>query len=127
MLIFSPRSKVFINNKCDEIKIVPVNYDTHYLIIKLDEHLKPFVKEHSLPDNDKYFMLSGTIETFSAIFFSLLDQMDAFYIQMNTIDELTFVVDPVEITTKHNYRLIKLGKHQNQLLNCLKLSEFIQF
>lgn len=35
--------------------------------------------------------------------------MAEFYAQMNTIDELTYVVDPEEITTKHNHRVIKLG------------------
>lgn len=54
-------------------------------------------------------MRSGNIETYSAIFFSLLDQMEQFYIQMNSIDELTYVVEPVDISTKHNYRVIKLG------------------
>lgn len=54
-------------------------------------------------------MSAGNIETYSAIFFSLLDQMEQFYIQMNSIDELTYVVEPVDISTKHNYRVIKLG------------------
>lgn len=35
--------------------------------------------------------------------------MEQFYIQMNSIDELTYVVEPVDISTKHNYRVIKLG------------------
>lgn len=87
-----------------------MNYDSHFLTLQLDKYLSPAVLEHSLPDNDKYFMQSGNIETYSAIFFSLLDQMEQFYIQMNSIDELTYVVEPVDISTKHNYRVIKLGK-----------------
>lgn len=65
---------------------------------------------HSLPENEKYFKPVGTIETHSATFFNLLDQMGEFYAQMNTIDELTYVVDPETITTKHNFRVIKLGQ-----------------
>lgn len=105
------RRKVFMNSACNQIKIVPVrDLDSHYLILKLDENLNVTVLSHSLPENDKYFKPIGTIETHSATFFSLYEQMDDFYSQMNTIDELTYVVDPEEITTKHNYRVIKLGK-----------------
>lgn len=105
------RRKVFMNSACDQIKIVPIrDLDSHYLILKLDENLNVTVLSHSLPENDKYFKPIGTIETLSATFFSLYEQMDDFYSQMNTIDELTYVVDPEEITTKHNYRVIKLGK-----------------
>lgn len=102
---------MFINSTGDQIKIVPVNeYESHYLILKLDQNLNVSVLTHSLPENDKYFKPVGTIETHSATFFSLLDQMGEFYAQMNTIDELTYVVDPEFITTKHNYRVIKLGE-----------------
>lgn len=105
------RRKVFMNSACNQIKIVPVrDLDSHYLILKLDENLNVTVLSHSLPENEKYFKPIGTIETHSATFFSLYEQMDEFYSQMNTIDELTYVVDPEEITTKHNYRVIKLGK-----------------
>lgn len=84
------------------------NYDSHYLILKLDGNLSVSVLEHSLPDNDKYFKSFGSIETHTAIFYDLLKQTEEFYAQMNTIDELTYVVDPDEITTKHNHRVIKL-------------------
>lgn len=107
----SSKRKVFINTECDQIKIVPVgDYDTHYLILSLDEHLNVSILEHSLPENEKYFKSIGTIDTYSSAFFNLLQQMEEFYAQMNTIDELTYVVDPEEITTKCNYRVIKLGK-----------------
>lgn len=104
------RRKVFVNSTCDQIKIVPLrDSDSHYLILKLDEHLNVTILSHSLPENEKYFKSIGTIEMHSATFFSLYEQMDDFYAQMNTIDELTYVVDPEEVTTKHNYRVIKLG------------------
>lgn len=84
----------------------------HYLILKLDEKLNTTVLSHSLPESNKYLKSFGTIETHSATFFSLLDQMEDFYAQINTIDELTYVIDPPEITTKDNYRLIRLGRLQ---------------
>lgn len=108
--IFSERCKVYISPDCQQIKIVPADdYDAHHLTLQLDDKLNVSVLSHSLPENERYFKPVGTIETHSATFFSLLDQMGEFYAQMNTIDELTYVVDPEEITTKHNYRVIKLG------------------
>lgn len=100
---------MFINENCDQIKILPnQHYESHYLILKLESNLNVSVLSHSLPDNDKYFKAFGTIETLSATFFELLKNTEEFYAQMNTIDELTYVVDPEEITTKHNYRIIKM-------------------
>lgn len=46
----------------------------------------------------------------STTFFGLLKQMEQFYAQIDTIDQLTYVVDPEIVTTKHNHRVIKLGK-----------------
>lgn len=102
--------KVYVNSNCDQVKIVPGDNDAHYLILKLDGNFSVSVLSHSLPDNEKYFKPVGTIETYSATFISLLNQMEEFYAQMNTIDELTYVVDPDPevITTKHNHRVIKL-------------------
>lgn len=68
------------------------------------------VTDHSLPDfNGKLFNFVGHLEAYAAKFYEYLDQMDEFYGHMNTVDELCFVVDPVEVTTKCNYRVIKLG------------------
>ncbi|XP_031636274.1 E3 ubiquitin-protein ligase FANCL [Contarinia nasturtii] len=104
------RSKVFVSPDCQQIKIVPSkDYDfSHYLILQLENDLNVSILEHSLPDNEKYFKPLGTIETYSATFFSLLEQTVEFYRQMEIIDELCYVVDPEEITTKQNYRVIKL-------------------
>lgn len=104
---------MFINSTCDQIKIIPVNdYDSHYLILRLDENLNVTVLTHSLPENEKYFKPINTIEMHSVTFFSLLEQMEKFYAQINAIDELTYVVDPEIVTTKHNHRVIKLGMYK---------------
>lgn len=105
---YRKRSKVFMSPDWDQIKIVPLSYDSHYLILELDKNLNVSVSTHSLPDNEKYFKPLGTIQTHAATYFELLKQTEEFYAQMNTIDELTCVVDPEEITTKHNHRVIKL-------------------
>lgn len=67
--------------------------------------------DHSLPDiNGKLFNFCGNLESYAAKFFEYLDQMEEFYCHMNAMDELCFVVDPVEVSTKCNMRVIKLGK-----------------
>lgn len=106
----SKRSKIFINTKCDEIKIIPIDFDLHFLILKLDDRQNASVLAHSLPDTEPYFKPIGTIETHSAIFYHQLQCMEKFYMQMDTIDQLTCVVDPPQVTTKHDYRIIRLGK-----------------
>lgn len=107
--IDSERSKIYVNPKCDEIKIIPTAYDAHYLIMKIDDRLNATILEHSLPETDNYFKPHGTMETYVATFFNLLQRMEGFYEQMDTMDELTCVVDPMQPTTKHDYRIIRLG------------------
>lgn len=111
LFFYSSRSKVFISNGCEEIKITPSidNIVSHFIILKLDKNLTASVLSHSLPSIDKLFKPFGTIESFVTTFFSILEHLEQFYVEMNTIDELCYVVDPMEITTKCNYRIIKLG------------------
>lgn len=106
------RGKTFLNTDCTQIKITPGDEYTadHYLILTVGEDLNVSVSSHSLPDpNGRLFNFAGTIGTFAAKFFEYLDQIEEFYEHMSTIDELCFVVDPAEITTKCNSRIIKLG------------------
>lgn len=103
---------MFVNATCDQIKIIPINDDSHYLVLRLDENLNVSVLAHSLPENEKYFKPINTIEKHSATFFNLLEQMERFYAEINTIDMLTCVVDPEVVTTKHNHRVIKLGTYE---------------
>lgn len=93
------------------MKITP-KYDgsKHYLILNLNKDGTLTLASHSLPNDDEHFKSVGTsIHSFSMRFFELLDEMEEFYGQMHTIDELCCVVDPMEISTKHNYRVIKLS------------------
>lgn len=105
------RRKVLLSDDCKQIKIVPIdNSDEHYLILEVNDDLSVNVLEHSLPDaENKLFPVCGNIESYTTIFFNYLEQMEDFYRQMNTIDQLCFIVDPVEITTKCNYRVLKIG------------------
>lgn len=77
--------------------------------MKIDDRLNATILEHSLPETDNYFKPHGTMETYVATFFNLLQRMEGFYEQMDTMDELTCVVDPMQPTTKHDYRIIRLG------------------
>lgn len=102
-----------MNADCSQIKIIPDETygGDHFLIVSINEDLHVSVLDHSLPDlNGKLFNFIGNLESYASKFFEYLDQMDEFYGNMNTIDELCFVVDPVNVTTKCNYRVIKLGK-----------------
>lgn len=103
---------MYLSDDCKRIKIIPAdNYDDHYIILAVNIDLSINVAEHSLPDTENnLFPACGSIESYTAMFFGYLEQMEDFYCQMNTIDQLCYVVDPVEITTKSNYRTIKISK-----------------
>lgn len=107
---------MFINQQCDEVKIVPIDFDTHYLVLKIDDRQNASVLTHSLPIGDEYFKPAGTLQMYAATFFELLQGLDEFYRQMDTVDQLTCVVDPLQISTKHDYRIIRLGKESDVLL-----------
>lgn len=52
----------------------------------------------------------GTIDLYVTNYFKMLNQIEQFYTQMHFIDELCDVVDPIEYSTKCDYRVIRLGK-----------------
>lgn len=69
------------------------------------------VSEHSLPEKHKWFQSStGSITNYFNEFSRLLEELEEFYSNINTIDELCFVVDPVQPSTKINYRIFKIGE-----------------
>lgn len=109
--ICSTEKHIYVDHGCNAIKIEPVNnVDSHFIVLKLDEDLIATVSSHSLPNIEKLFKPFGTVESYATMFFSYLEQMELFYGHMSTIDELCYVVDPVKIDTKCNYRLIKIGR-----------------
>lgn len=103
---------MYLNVNCTQLKITPNDsYDNgHYLLLSIENDLRVTVIEHSLPDIvNKLFNYSGNLESYAAKFFEYLDQMAPFYCHMNVLDELCFVVDPIDVNTKCNSRIIKLG------------------
>lgn len=105
----SSNKTVSVNADGDRVRIAPVDYDAHFIELQLNGNLEATVALHSLPDIDNLFKPFGTVEFFANTFFNLLDQMGTFYTQMNVIDELCDVVDPIEYSTKCSYRVFKLG------------------
>ncbi|KAJ6640314.1 E3 ubiquitin-protein ligase FANCL [Pseudolycoriella hygida] len=82
---------------------------THFLILSLTNNLEVGIFEHSLPEKQKWFTSStGTLTSFFNEFTRTLDDLEEFYSNLNTIDELCYVLDPVEPSTKCNYRIFKV-------------------
>lgn len=70
------------------------------------------VVAHSLPLANQAsgcFQTAGAIKNHIATFQMCLEQMETFYVHMNTIDELCLVVHPLVVTTKSTMRTFKLG------------------
>lgn len=104
-----------MNADCSQLKITPNDLygHEHFLILNIKHDYKVTVDSHSLPDvSGKLFNFAGNIESYAAKFFEYSNQMEEFYRHMNAIDELCFVVDPVDVNTKCNSRIIKLGTCQ---------------
>lgn len=116
--ITSDLTKILINNF--------KNYENHFIKLKLINNCALRVVEHSLPEielTDSIFNTNNSIENHLATFFRYLEQFEEFYYNMIKIDELCFVVDPIEVTTKSTVRIFKLGKHNLNyrkifILNC---------
>lgn len=103
--------RILINAADSRLKIVHAEYsDLHFVELELNESLEATVCAHSLPDIEYLFKPVGTVDFHTNTFFTLLSQMESFYTQINVIDELCDVVDPVEYSTKCDYRVFRLGK-----------------
>lgn len=85
-------------------------YDqTHYLHLTITDNLDISIAQHSLPDQCQWYQSTGTITNYLNDFARTVEELEEFYSNINTIDELCFVVDPVQPTTKHNSRIFKIG------------------
>ncbi|XP_059611563.1 E3 ubiquitin-protein ligase FANCL [Phlebotomus argentipes] len=83
----------------------------HYLEFAVTDKAQVKVTEHSLPPQlEKMFWKIGSIESHLANFNALLEQLNEFYDNMHTIDELCFIVGPANITTKTTSRIIKFNE-----------------
>ncbi|XP_037028246.1 uncharacterized protein LOC119068667 isoform X2 [Bradysia coprophila] len=82
---------------------------THYLTLSITKDLDVIPLEHSLPDQHKWFQSTGTVTSYLNEFTKSLEELDEFYSNLNAIDELCFVVDPLQPSTKNNFRIFKIG------------------
>lgn len=92
-----------------DLSEVKISDKIHYLILSITSSLDVVKKEDSLPDK-LIWSSTGTITNYLNEFTRLLEQVEEFYSNINTIDELCFVVDPIQPSTKINYRIFKIGK-----------------
>lgn len=84
----------------------------HHIDLRVDDNMEVFVTSQSLPDvidGTPIFKSSGTIEGYFETFVSYLRKLQSFYDNMNTIDEICFVVGPAKVTTKSVTRTLKIG------------------
>lgn len=106
------RFKIWVSSDYSRIRISDiVNYDGHYLNFEFNDSSDVMIASHSLPETDSInslFKQFRTIDSHLNTFLSVLVELNEFYNNMFTIDELCLVVDPVEITTKSNTRTFKI-------------------
>lgn len=84
----------------------------HHIALRVDDNLEVTVTSHSLPDvidGSPILKASGTIDGHFSQFLSYLRKLQSFYNNMNTIDEICFVVGPAKVTTKAVTRTLKIG------------------
>lgn len=105
--------KIFVKPDYSIVKFTDFkNNENHFLILKRDEKSVNFkVLEHSLPEiKSEMFKSYGSPESHLFEFKKFLEQFEEFYCNINTIDELCFVVDPVVYSTKCYTRTFKYSK-----------------
>lgn len=84
----------------------------HHIELRVEDNMEVTVTSHSLPDiidGSPILKTSGTIEGHFEMFLSYLRKLQSFYDNMNTIDEICFVVGPAKVTTKAVTRTLKIG------------------
>lgn len=87
--------------------------NVHHIELRVDDNMEVTVTSHSLPDildGSPILKASGTIEGLFEAFLTFLRKLQSFYDNMNTIDEICFVVGPAKLTTKSVTRTLKIGE-----------------
>lgn len=105
--------KIFVKPDYSIIKFTEFkNNENHFLILRRDENSVNFkVLDHSLPElKSEMFKSYGSPESHLFEFKKYLEQFEEFYCNINTIDELCFVVDPIVYSTKSYTRTFKYSK-----------------
>uniref|UniRef100_A0A182JMK0 RING-type domain-containing protein n=1 Tax=Anopheles atroparvus TaxID=41427 RepID=A0A182JMK0_ANOAO len=84
----------------------------HSLVLHRTTGLQFKVTKHTLPELavSEVFKRQTTLQRHVQVFVNMLDQLEEFYNNLNTIDELCYVVLPVQIDTKTTYRVFKYNQ-----------------
>lgn len=111
-----PSLQIFCKKDYTEIKVGNIKTDHHFKA-KLTASSGLSLIESSLPEfrinmadedsNNSIFKSNTTLSSIFDAFLMVLENMQEFYKNLDTIDQLCDVVEPQTITTKTNWRLIK--------------------
>lgn len=93
----------------DDLSAVKFYDQIHYIYLAISENMDVTVSQHSLPDRHRWFPPMGSITSYFNEFIAAVEQLEEFYDNINTIDELCFVVDPIEPSTKSDARIFRIG------------------
>lgn len=106
--------KVFVSRDYKLLRIADfLEFENdHYFELRVNDNMEVTVISHSLPDiidGSPILKATGTIEGHFEAFLCYLRKLQSFYDNMNTIDEICFVVGPAKVTTKSVTRTLKIG------------------
>lgn len=109
--------KILMNKQQNVIRIDGFErYPGHQLNLSIKSNDNIQIISHTIPDcifnnkNNDFFRHTSTIENFLTQFLQILEMLEEFYDNLNTIDELCNVVEPANITLKDNWRIFKLNE-----------------
>nr|XP_019545618.2 uncharacterized protein LOC109416103 [Aedes albopictus] len=106
--------KIFSNSDVSKIKLSGFKaIDANFLEMERISDGDFQVTSHSLPDlgsSIELFKWHASPEAHAAAFVQILDQLDEFYSNLHTLDELCHVVEPVDIDTRTTWRIIKFNQ-----------------
>lgn len=106
--------KAFTNSDLSKLKLTGFkSMDAHFLEMVRISDTDFQVTSHSLPDlgsSIELFKWHASLETHVATFVQIFDQLEEFYSNLHTLDELCHVVEPVDIDTRSTWRIIKFNR-----------------
>uniref|UniRef100_A0A8D8I2P1 E3 ubiquitin-protein ligase FANCL n=1 Tax=Culex pipiens TaxID=7175 RepID=A0A8D8I2P1_CULPI len=106
--------QVHINSSLSQLKLSRFKGDDqHFLELARAFETTFSVISHSLPDlgsSVELFMYPAAPEAHTTQFVRVLEQLEEFYSNLNTLDQLCYVVDPTEVDTRLTWRIIKFSQ-----------------
>lgn len=81
----------------------------HHIEVRLNKNYEGHIFSHSLPESCNLIKAGRTIDYYFDQFIELVNQLERFYSELNTIDELCDVIDPLDFNTKCCHRVIRIG------------------